>query len=204
MIECDLHFPTPFWRVNIKETIEKAGITFEELENASYEIKKIQEIELLQSGRNSYQSGDLIFEKTPIEIQKTIALISHLVNSIYTQYWQKELVLLNTWLNINSKGSYNLLHTHPNSILSGVFYIKTCKDHPPFIIDDHTNNKFLKESLGFQKDYKQDNPILNTNYQYQAINGFAFIFPSYMPHRVEENKIDIDRISLSFNYGFLR
>ena len=45
---------------------------------------------------------------------------------------------------------------------------------------------------------------LNTNYQYQAINGFAFIFPSYMPHRVEENKIDIDRISLSFNYGFLK
>ena len=38
MIECDFHFPTPFWKVNIKETIEKAGITFEKLENASYEI----------------------------------------------------------------------------------------------------------------------------------------------------------------------
>ena len=32
------------------------------------------------------------------------------------------------WININSPGSYNVKHTHPNSHLSGVMWIKAPKD----------------------------------------------------------------------------
>ena len=57
-----------------------------------------------------------------------------LVNGIYNdeQYMEEEWLdrepmLGNMWANINPPGGYNAPHLHPNSLFSGVYYVKARK-----------------------------------------------------------------------------
>ena len=44
---------------------------------------------------------------------------------IYKEEWlDKEPMLGNMWANINPPGGYNASHIHPNSLFSGVYYVK--------------------------------------------------------------------------------
>ena len=57
----------------------------------------------------------------------------HLVNElmicckeVFKEEWlDREPVLGNMWANINPKGGMNQPHIHPNSLLSGVYYVKS-------------------------------------------------------------------------------
>ncbi len=102
--------------------------------------------------------------------------------------------LVNLWVNINPKGSYNRVHIHPESRLSGVFWIKSTNT------DDSGPLVFMRENS-----YALDTiaPI-KTKYSvnrfgYVPLSNNMLLFPSYLPHQVLLNKSDEDRISISFN-----
>ena len=40
--------------------------------------------------------------------------------------------------------------------------------------------------------------------EYKSITNAIYIFPGWLPHSVEPNLINEDRISVSFNYGVKR
>ena len=49
--------------------------------------------------------------------------------TIYDQeYYESEPVLGNMWANINPPGGMNRAHQHPNSLWSGVYYVKAPKN----------------------------------------------------------------------------
>ena len=64
-----------------------------------------------------------------------IPVFKPLVNEILVtmnEIWEKEWldrvpVLGNMWANINPPGAYNAPHIHPNSLFSGVYYVKAPK-----------------------------------------------------------------------------
>ena len=54
-----------------------------------------------------------------------------MMNDIWKEEWlDREPVLGNMWANINPPGGSNAPHIHPNSLFSGVYYIK----HPKILV----------------------------------------------------------------------
>jgi uncharacterized protein (TIGR02466 family) len=90
------------------------------------------------------------------------------------------------------KNQYHHKHQHPNSFISGVFYINSNKEFDKI--------KFFKE------DYKTIKPeVTNWNlynsesWWFPVETGDIVLFPSSLSHCVEVKKGDNTRISLAFN-----
>ena len=103
----------------------------------------------------------------------------------------------NMWANINPPGGYNKPHIHPNSLFSGVYYVKTppnsgrliCNDPRPGIQTCMPNRK---------KGQPPKHLWREVNLQPQE--NRAIMFNSWLWHTVEPNKSNEDRISVSFNF----
>ena len=102
------------------------------------------------------------------------------------------------WININSPGSYNVKHTHPNSHLSGVMWIKAPKDSGNIVFDNPNGHQTHTEINSYNQEFK-DQFFVHHAYWLPPIEGRMIIFPSHLQHGVNENNSNEDRISISFN-----
>ena len=118
-------------------------------------------------------------------------------NNFLKKYFNlnKNLILNNIWLNINYYKDFNNVHTHPFSIVSGVFYIKTNEKsgnlifHRDSQISHFINNKLFNEFNNYNSEI----------WWVPAIEKTLYLFPSWLKHSVEPNLSQEKRISISFN-----
>ena len=104
----------------------------------------------------------------------------------------QRLVITQCWANKNPPGSKHHEHVHPNSILSGVFYLKQDKTLPPIQF-----NKFLQHAM--KLDPKKYNNLNSEIFLLPCVDGELLLFPSNLKHSVPTNVGKEARISLSFN-----
>ena len=110
---------------------------------------------------------------------------------------EKEIRIVQMWLNVNDPNSYNVCHRHPGSDLSGVLWIKQTPESGRFVFDDIDNvDQILTTNINPQY-LKEKNMLPEIVPEYQ--DGTVILFPSMLTHRVEINETDEDRISISFN-----
>lgn len=106
-----------------------------------------------------------------------------------------DLYITQSWINHSQVGEEHHVHAHPNSIISGVFYIDADKDLDKII---------------FVKNIQKDIDIIPVNYNvfnsntwfYNIDIGELILFPSTLKHTVERvlpSPKRKTRISLSFN-----
>ena len=97
-----------------------------------------------------------------------------------------------SWLNYTEKNQYHHKHQHPNSLVSGVFYIN-CDDKFDKI-------KFFKEDYKTIKPEIKDWNIWNSeSWWFSVKTGDIILFPSSLTHMVENKEGTNTRISLAFN-----
>jgi uncharacterized protein (TIGR02466 family) len=97
-----------------------------------------------------------------------------------------------SWLNYTETNQYHHKHTHPNSLVSGVFYIN-CDDKFDKI-------KFFKEGYQTIKPEIKDWNLWNSEAWWFAVKtGDIILFPSSLTHMVENKEGTNTRISLAFN-----
>jgi uncharacterized protein (TIGR02466 family) len=122
----------------------------------------------------------------------TLCMNDYFMN-VYKPKYNVNLRITQSWCNYTENNESHHKHQHPNSLISGVFYIQT-------------NN--LTDRIYFYKDdYKQfDIPASDFNlynsssWWYESITGQLLLFPSSLTHMVETRmQSDNTRISLSFN-----
>ena len=109
-----------------------------------------------------------------------------------------------SWLNKtlrNSDGHH--IHNHPNSFISGVFYVRV-KPDVDYIVFSRPNQQF------FQFPIKEYNTFNSYQWSVGVSEGQLLLFPSTLIHEVKPPKVsdmissddtnaNADRISLSFN-----
>lgn len=95
------------------------------------------------------------------------------------------------WANVNSKGGYNISHTHVGSVVSGVIYLQA-------------TDTGMIEFQPMNYIYKINHPgwFYNGSMQYHPEDGDIILFPSHLMHRVEPNPIDKERINIAFNVSY--
>jgi len=104
-----------------------------------------------------------------------------------------ELNIINLWVNINSKDSFQEDHHHigPGSQFSGTLYIDTVDSGGQFEILNPNSHESYNSSNGKYKD--RFKTIIKPE------EKKIIIFPSYLVHRVTPNYTNKNRVSISFN-----
>lgn len=115
-------------------------------------------------------------------------------------YFNKVLSITNTvkpyitqsWLNYTENNQYHHTHEHPNSLVSGVFYINADKDKDKI--------KFFKKGYQQIKPEVKDWNIWNSESWWFPVETLDIIlFPSSLTHCVEIKEGSNTRVSLAFN-----
>ena len=106
-------------------------------------------------------------------------------------------VLGNMWANINYPGCYNRPHIHPNSLFSGVYFIKTPQKSGNLMVYDPRPG--VQMTMPNRKEGKLP-PEIWREVHYEPKAGRCIMFPSWLWHEVKPNKSNDTRISVSFNF----
>ena len=170
-----------------------------DLEISPKEDKDIEDIfkeGIRKSAANACSVNTYIFNNKLKEIkqfcEKNIKIYTKEVMSAEEDL---DFYITQSWLNITKPGENHHQHFHPNSIISGVFYISTGEgDNITF----HDPNYRVKNAFSFPQ--KFSNPFNSHAWFFPANTNELVLFPSWLDHSVISNeKATADRISLSFN-----
>ena len=158
-----------------------------------------------EAGRNfsnvsGWQSLDLNRNLTIFrEFRNTVETLANQFHNYLKLKKRYTQILDNFWININPTGGSNKPHSHPNSVFSGVLYLKTpegCGNlnfpHPNKNHSYHFNQDTVEEL---------DNHTY-INYYHIPTVGKMVMFPSSYEHYVDGNSSNIDRVSIAFNTKF--
>ena len=104
----------------------------------------------------------------------------------------QELNVTQSWANRTKIGQEHHYHDHPNSILSGVFFLKS--GSPIKFL----NNRYHSFQLEHKKNVNSYNQYNQNVYEFSSEPRILILFPSYLTHYVPVNTGG-DRYSLSFN-----
>tara|TARA_B100001109_G_scaffold216736_1_gene186249 strand:+ start:278 stop:859 length:582 start_codon:yes stop_codon:yes gene_type:complete len=183
-------FKTPLFTCNLDSTRH----LIPKLEQYAYHQEKNK------SGRNvsnigGHQTPFISPDKEPLYEELIDLLISEIRGVAVAMRYrsEQEITIGKCWININRKGHLNWPHVHTNTDFAGVYFIKTDSNTPigfrnPDIMIQHYEHRYT--------DYHE----YNTEYHiYHPKDNDFIMFPSHIPHWVDENMTDIPRISLAFN-----
>ena len=186
----ELHFPTPIYIADIKHATLNQELE-KDILNWYNKNEGITRTNVL--GWHSPTN----MNELP-EYKKLVNMLYACQKTIYQQeHLDSEPVLGNMWANVNPPGGMNRAHQHPNSLWSGVYYVKAPKNCGHLKIDDPRNCASMvrpKQKLG-----KLPSRLYRETH-YEPITGRCIMFPSWLMHCVDPNKSNDIRISVSFNF----
>lgn len=162
----------------------------------NYQTKNLNSGVVL-SNRGGWQSRS-DFYKFEKSFQPFLEYILTHVDSAVKNYLNCSFKLNNMWININTKGNYNVPHTHPGVDLSGVIWIKIPKKSGNFVFNSPTSfvDYFLYKNI---KEDVANKYNISPSYIFSPEEGSLILFSSHLSHNVDENLSDCDRISIAFN-----
>lgn len=106
----------------------------------------------------------------------------------------KGLLITNCWANVTRRGASHHQHTHPNNILSGVYYVRVPENAARIIFEDPRPQAHIM--IPAYKRYTQQNSALHP---FDVAEGEMLVFPSWLSHSVDEHGVDDERTSIAFN-----
>ena len=132
------------------------------------------------------------------EYQQLVTELLRMQKEIYNnEHLDRHAILGNMWANINPTDGMNQPHIHPNSLFSGVYYVKSQPNAGRLkIYDPRPGVQFVmpvRKPGDPGKDMWRDANI-------QPVVGRIIMFPAWLWHAVEPNKSNDLRISVSFNF----
>jgi uncharacterized protein (TIGR02466 family) len=101
---------------------------------------------------------------------------------------------LSAWANVNQRGDFNTMHTHPGATWSGVYYVDPGESEPaPEGTAIHLSDPCPTRINGFFPE------LASSTFLFRPEPGLMILFPSYLPHAVPPHRGDRPRISIAFN-----
>ena len=101
------------------------------------------------------------------------------------------------WCNKRVPNQWHPIHHHPNSYVSGIIYLTTNDARTWFSAPNQWHPHTLRETtINPYHNQTEDSDIIE---KIESVAGKMIIFPSHMPHSVDNNKSKSDRYTISFN-----
>jgi len=186
-------FPTSIWRFNV----------------AGYQTLNQKLMQLIQDERQrdpvgmsrstvlGWHSTDQLHRRP--ELQEFVAMVHDNVAEVGRAYRidtnQASLELATCWAIVNGKSASSALHCHPNSFLSGVYYVNASEDSGDIFFQDPRQVASMTACP-----VTEFTPWTLRQVSYRPRSGGMLIFPSWLYHGVEPNLTETPRVSMSFNF----
>jgi len=132
------------------------------------------------------------------EYQNLVNELMTMCKDVFKEEWlELKPVLGNMWANINPKEGKNEPHIHPNSLFSGVYYVKSNPQAGRLVLYDPRPGAQIVMPV---RKEGQPPKHLWRDVNIDPIPGRIIIFPAWLWHAVEPNQSNDLRISVSFNF----
>jgi uncharacterized protein (TIGR02466 family) len=184
----ELWFPSVIWS-SVIHVVDNA-----EVKSFAYNLQETNQGRTV-SNYNGFQSQDIKSGDCPA-IDRLVKLLNDEMNTCANQVGMTNLEIQNIWININPPSSYNHLHNHVGSVLSGVYYVDATPEQGNIQFERNDNAEYHIPTKVAKETY-----YTSTRATYAGKTNALYIFPSWLKHSVQGNKSNNDRISISFNYG---
>lgn len=128
-----------------------------------------------------------IFSKLVKEIEKNSRMFLNYMG--YSENYVNHCGVVDMWYNISNSGDFLFPHTHPGSILAGVYYVKATENNKIIFYDNHNN-------------YEPPENITNlsmTTCEYTCVPGRLLLFRSDFVHATPKQDEIGEKIAISFN-----
>ena len=188
----EYHFPTPIYIKDLPNAVELNQYLEQQVVKWSQTDPKGKD----RTNVNGWHST------TDMNKKEEYNVLTKELFAMQDEIYKKEFLdnkpaLGNMWANVNYPSGFNRPHLHPNSLFSGVYWIKTPLKSGNLMLYDprpgvHTTMPNRKEG--------QLPPQLWREVHYQPRAGTIIMFPAWMWHEVRTNESNDTRISVSFNF----
>jgi uncharacterized protein (TIGR02466 family) len=174
-------FPTPLYISNIDAPL------INQQKDYLLNLPKVRNTGNLRS-----ESGYIFEHSLFAELKKTINRhIKEYINIVYPNT-NIDVYITQSWANYTEPNQYHHKHSHPNSFISGVFYVNAIKNEDMIM--------FHKDlSAIFQINHNQPNNYNSADVAILVESGDLILFPSNFTHDVPPTISKETRISISFN-----
>jgi len=158
------------------------------------ELKFIKNQELRNNDGNKTSVNNNLFDCPEIaEIARFCEeSLAEYFKKVYAPKFEVQPYITQSWANYTNKGQYHHKHEHPNSFVSGVFYVQAQQD-----ID---RIYFYKNAYQQIRIPVESYNLYNSESWWLGVKtGQLILFPSHLTHMVQTVETDETRISISFN-----
>lgn len=173
----------------------------QELERTSRKLPEI-DVEGVKWSKKNYPNGYTSYGSLS-ELYKQFSVFDHLKErldrevKLYTKALglvpdRGEIRLSALWVNLMPKHCYHAFHIHPNSVVSGTYYVSIPKKPSAFRIEDPRTGFFMAT------------PPRKIQYDLVPKAGDMILFESWLKHEVPMHFTEETRISISFNYDWIQ
>ena len=145
------------------------------------------------TGNTSSEDRYLLKQKKLLNLRQFIEKSLHeYFMATYCPKNDTRLKITQSWLNWTKPGQFHHKHAHPNSLISGCYYLNAHKDTDRiyFYRDGYQQIKFPPAEW---------NPYNSESWWYPVGTGDLVLFPSSLTHMVQPVEGEDTRISLAFN-----
>ena len=169
-----------------------------ELSNYIYNLNQSDKSGITRSNKGGWHSEDFdLRDGNSVQVKFALELQKYILNTFKELGWKtenKNIQIKEMWAIINKKDDFNVIHSHPNCLLSAAYYVKAPKDCGRFQIE---NPNSIKKHITPEIVNKNEHNVLMAGIEINE--GDLIIFPGYLPHKVARNQSNEDRIVISFN-----
>lgn len=193
-------FPTLFYQGKIsgsklKSAIAEEILILKEIDESGQKWSKKN----YPNGYTSYGSMTQLHKTSPnfADLEKALTpFVNQFVKSSHWDLGGKKLEMTTCWVNWMGYGSHHTMHTHPHSILSGVWYASLPDKSSAFKIEDPRLGFMMAAPVRKAKCPESIKPFI----ELKPREGDFYLFESWLRHEVPVNLSKKPRLSVSFNF----
>ena len=137
---------------------------------------------------------------------KKFSLLEKYYDDCINEFFDKEVEweFAGRWYNYYREGSYQESHDHLGTAIKPIHF--SCIHYLSFDPEVHTSTEFIDPISALRcHTITLDRDFIGDSYSPPVGEGDIIMFPSYLQHRVRQQKIsDIPRVTISFNVRVLK
>ena len=187
-------FPTPIYHSKLER-----ALTAEELKGINEYKKKTYQNEGNITSTDNYVLENKTFKNLKEDLYK---MVIDYFDKIICSDNDVIPYITQSWLNYTRPNEYHHKHLHPNSLVSGVFYVDAKKEVDGILFHKTLAHQGTVRSLSLELRTTRVNVFNSKSSGLSVQTGDVFLFPSTLIHGVDRKKGTNTRISLSFNVFF--
>jgi len=177
-------FPTPIYSSKLNRHLSKEELSF---------IDKTKLNVFLNEGNTTSNDKNILENEVFKNLKDDLYLrVKDYFDKVISSSNNITPYITQSWLNYTETNQFHHKHSHPNSLVSGVFYINCHEEYDRInFFNDNYKAIFL--------DVKSYNLYNSDAWRYPVKTGDIILFPSSLTHMVETKQGNNTRISLAFN-----